>query len=119
MKKFLLPALCLAFALTAASIAWSFEGDTGVVNARQDRAISATRAGLKIQGELSCAYVSNGEPCSLKLTEKGTGAVYELVGSSAQAMRLLNDGQKSVAIEGRAAGEHAITVSKVTAVRNL
>lgn len=76
---------------------------------RQERSPSAKL--IRVEGELSCALdaANTGKGCELKLTENGSGQIYNLI-EAATAMRLFQDGNKNVLIEGRLAGTETIEV---------
>jgi hypothetical protein len=66
---------------------------------------------VRIEGNLSCnlGAENNGQGCELKLQEAKTGRIFNLV-EAANAMRLFQDGAKTVAIEGTLAGPETIQV---------
>jgi hypothetical protein len=66
---------------------------------------------VSIKGALSCdmGAENNGQGCSLKLRETGTNRTYNLIEAD-NAMRLFQDGSKSVVIEGRMADAETIEV---------
>ena len=68
---------------------------------------------IRIEGALSCnlGATNGGQGCDLKLTENKTGRIFNLI-EARTAMRLYQDGNKNVIIEGRLAGAETIEVKE-------
>ncbi|MBC7693262.1 MAG: hypothetical protein H7222_15975 [Methylotenera sp.] len=72
---------------------------------------------VQLQGALSCQMdeSNHGQGCTLKLQEAKTGKTFELT-HAAGAMRLFQDGVKSVALEGSPDGASE-TTARIAVVR--
>jgi hypothetical protein len=72
---------------------------------------------ITLAGELTCtmaADLNDGRPCALKFTEAGTGRSYALT-NAAPAMRLFQNGQANVVIEGEMRDNGTVAVAEVRA----
>jgi hypothetical protein len=89
-------------------------GDTtNFASLRQDRADRKPSAAklVRIEGALTCdlGLENTGKSCELRLHETGSDRIYNLIEASA-AMRLYQDGNRNVMIEGQLAGTETISV---------
>jgi hypothetical protein len=105
-------AATLALGTLAAAPALANDRDVSIAILRQ----MERRNRITVSGELTCTMpeTNDGRPCALKFTENGTGRNYELTNADG-AMRLYQNGQANVVLEGELRDGDTLAVAEARA----
>ena len=116
MKRFIMIAVMVIAQITQVAFfsvpAFASRGDA--VNLSTIRHESSIRSKLvRIEGALSCemAAINSGAGCSLRILDNKSGQTFNLIEAN-NAMRLYQDGNTKVAIEGTMSDSQTIQVRK-------
>jgi hypothetical protein len=90
--------------------AFALRGDSTLSSFRQETRTQT----IEVRGALSClrGASNNGEACALKIQDQKSGRIFNLANAS-EVMRIFNEGNQFVTIEGKMSGDSTLVVSRV------